>query len=98
MSESETETTAGAFTLELPNEYRGLGLPNAWQMAATVYQLAESKLRELAASNLPPRDEVLKAAGDAYDKYVKQIEDLARDAFLSSVGTLYDVISGAVKS
>lgn len=100
MSESETGTSE-VFTLELPDqgEARALGMmDNAWDIASKVYKLAESKLVALAASKLPPRDEVIKAAGDAYDKYVKQIEDIARDAFLKSVGALYDGVSGVVKS
>jgi len=98
MSESEN---AGSFSLELPEEEgtRGLSLPsNAWSVASTIYKLAESKLTAMAAANLPPRDDVLKAAGEAYDKYVKMVEDIARDAFLVSVGTLYDSVAGIVKS
>lgn len=98
---SESVTGSEVFTLELPAEdgTRALGLvDNAWDVASKVYKLAESKLHALAASKLPPREEVVKAAGDAYDKYVKKIEDIAREAFLSSVGALYDGVAGVIKS
>lgn len=97
---SETNS-AEAFTLELPEDGE-VGtrdaMSNAWKIAGTVYKLAQSKLSELVVTKLPPKEDVLKAAEDAYDKYVKIIEDIGRDGFVSSVGALYDGLMGVVKS
>jgi len=97
MSESSTQEV---FTLELPvsGEVAAQDAANnAWKIAGRIYKLAQTKLGELVTSKLPERDDVLLAAEDAYDKYVKIVEDIAKDAFLGSVGALYDSIAAAVK-
>ena len=97
------------FTLELPVEAavaRFEARGNPWEVAGRLFALAKEKLLE--AINLPPRDEVLKAAGDAFDKYVAPLDvplvpnfleptfdAMMRDAFIDSVGKLYDVVARA---
>jgi len=98
MSES---TTGEVFTLELPESRDVSALDaagNAWLIASRVYKLAQSKLGELVVNQLPPREDVLKAAEEAYDRYVKIVEDIGREAFVSSIGALYDGLTGVVKS
>ena len=88
------------FTLDLPE---GEVVPmdamsNAWFFLSKLYSVAQSKLMEAAAKKLPPRDEVTKAAAEAYDKYAGMLTEAAKDAFLHSVGALYDGFAGIVKS
>jgi len=100
------------FTLELPAEASAVRVAakgNPWQIAGSLFSLAKDKLLE--AITLPSRDEVLKAAGDAFDKYVAPLDvpfipniieptfdAMMRKAFIDSVGKLYDVIAASKNS
>ena len=97
------------FTLELPVEASAARVDargNPWQIAGKLFDLAKHKLLE--AITLPDRNEVLKAAGDAFDKYVAPLDvpvvpnifepafdAMMREAFIDSVGKLYDLIARA---
>lgn len=92
---SET-SSAEAFSLELPVT-DGV-VSNAWYIMGRVYQLANDKLHQALSTKLPPREDVLKAASEAYDRYVEMLEEAAKGVFLESVGRLYDQVAGVLKS
>lgn len=92
---SETSSSE-AFTLELPVT-DGV-VSNAWDIMGRVYQLAQDKLNEALSTKLPPRELVLNAASEAYDKYVNMIEEAAKGVFLESIGRLYDRVAGVLGS
>lgn len=104
MSDSSTQEV---FTLELPVEAgvaRVDAKGNPWKIAGRLFNLAKEKL--LAAIELPTRDEVLKAAGVAFDRYVAPLDvpvipdivepafdAMMRELFIDSVGKLYDMVA-----
>jgi len=98
---SEEASSAEVFTLELPVD-RDAAVARAdgdpWNIASRLYRAAQGKLGELVATKLPPKESVLKGAEEAYDHYVKMVEDIGREAFVSSIGALYDGLVGIVKS
>ncbi len=98
---SEEATSMEVFTLELPVSPEDLSTRAAgdpWNIASRLYRAAQSQLGELVATKLPSKEAVLKGAEEAYDKYVKMVEDIGREGFLSSIGALYDGLVGIVKS
>lgn len=97
---SETSSSE-VFTLELPisAEATTQGVfDNAWDVMGRVYKLAQDKLNEALSTKLPPREDVIKAASEAYDRYVEVIEQAAKVLFVESVGRLYDKVAGVLKS
>lgn len=98
---SEEASSAEVFTLDLPVDRDAVSLRaagDAWNIASRLYRAAQGKLGELVATKLPPKESVLKGAEEAYDHYVKMVEDIGREAFVSSIGALYDGLVGIVKS
>ena len=97
---SETSSSE-VFTLELPISTEATtqgALDNAWDVMGRVYKLAHEKLNEALSTKLPPREDVIKAASEAYDRYVEMIEETAKVVFVESVGRLYDKVAGVLKS
>jgi len=97
---SETSSSE-VFNLELPVSAEATtqgAFDNAWDVMGRVYKLAQDKLNEALSTKLPPREDVLKAASEAYDRYVEMIEEAAKGVFIESVGRLYDRVAGVLKS
>jgi len=104
------ETTPEPFSLELPVasalSAREDAKGNPWKLSGRLFNLAKEKL--LASVKLPTRDEVLKVAGEAFDKYVAPIDvpvvpnmlepafdAMMREVFVDSIGKLYDLVAKA---
>jgi len=96
---SETDPVE-VFTLELPMSAEAVPgvVSNVWDIMGRVYSLAHDKLHAALSTKLPPREDVVKAASAAYDRYVGMIEQAGKVLFIESVGRLYDEVSGLLKS
>ncbi len=90
--------------IELPTSWTNAAGGNVYRITGQLLEVIKSKLTSVI--NLPPRADVITAAGDAYDKYVAPIDipfvpnliepmvDAGlRKLFIDSVGRIYDAIA-----
>ncbi len=82
------ESPVEPFKIELPMEAviaRTDAKGNPWKVAGRLFNVAKEKL--LAAITLPTREEVIKAAGEAFDKYVARSTSRSSRTFLNQHST-----------